>query len=512
MKLQINSETDDPTINLALDTIKINKQALIFVNTKKSAEKTAEDIAKRIKINSESLSKLSEEILNSLSRPTKQCDRAAACIIKGIAFHHAGLHSKQRELIEENFMNGTIKIICSTPTLAFGVDLPAYRSIIKDLRRYTQRGLAWIPVLEFLQICGRAGRPNYDKEGQAIAIAETSAEKSKIDEKYMNGQPEEIHSKLAVEPVLRTYVLSLISSGFVKTKKELLDFFSKTFYAFQFKEIRRITNTITKTLDFLDGQEFIIRNAEEFSSADKIDDEYLRPTILGKRIAELYIDPLTASRIIMCLRNASGKKANEFSFLQLICHTLELRPLLRVGIREHDKIQEALIQHYDCLLEEEPSIYDIEYEDFFNSIKTSLMFCDWINEKDEGYLLEEYNIRPGEINAKLDIADWLLYATEELCKLLHYQNLIKHIIKLRLRMKYGAKEELLPLLRLEGIGKVRARMLFRNKIADIKDVKNAEFSALKQILGEKIALSVKRQVGDEGFGKNEVEISLSKWE
>ena len=212
MKLQINSETDDPTINLALDTIKINKQALIFVNTKKSAEKTAEDIAKRIKINSESLSKLSEEILNSLSRPTKQCDRAAACIIKGIAFHHAGLHSKQRELIEENFMNGTIKIICSTPTLAFGVDLPAYRSIIKDLRRYTQRGLAWIPVLEFLQICGRAGRPNYDKEGQAIAIAETSAEKSKIDEKYMNGQPEEIHSKLAVEPVLRTYVLSLISS------------------------------------------------------------------------------------------------------------------------------------------------------------------------------------------------------------------------------------------------------------------------------------------------------------
>lgn len=126
-----------------------------------------------------------------------------------------------------------------------------------------------------------------------------------------------------------------------------------------------------------------------------------------------------------------------------------------------------------------------------------MMFYDWINEKDEEFLLEEYNIRPGELKIKLDIADWLLYSSEELSKLLHFKYFIKEIVKLRLRLKYGVKEELLPLLRLEQIGRVRARTLYRNKIKDIADVKKVRLEILEQILGKKIALAVKKQVGEE---------------
>src|SRR3989338_10123214 len=164
---KIPSETGNAALDLALDTIKIGKQALVFANTKRSAEKTAEDIAKKVKTDNKKLIELSESVLKALSRPTKQCERLSNCIKKGIAFHHAGLVAKQRELIEDNFRNGLVKIICSTPTLAYGVDLPAFRSIIKDLRRYGARGLTFIPVLEFLQMSGRAGRPNFDNEGQA---------------------------------------------------------------------------------------------------------------------------------------------------------------------------------------------------------------------------------------------------------------------------------------------------------------------------------------------------------
>ena len=46
--IKINEEFDSGVINLALDTIRIGKQAIVFVNTKKSAEKTAEDISKKI--------------------------------------------------------------------------------------------------------------------------------------------------------------------------------------------------------------------------------------------------------------------------------------------------------------------------------------------------------------------------------------------------------------------------------------------------------------------------------
>lgn len=514
--IKINEEFDSGVINLALDTIRIGKQAIVFVNTKKSAEKTAEDISKKLK-KDEALSKLADDALNALSRPTKQCERLSMCLQKGVAFHHAGLTAKQKDIIEDNFKKSSIKIICCTPTLAYGVDLPAFRAIIKDLKRFTVHGLSWIPVLDYMQMSGRAGRPNYDNEGQSIAIALTNSEKEKIGEKYINGLPEDIYSKLAVEPVLRTYVLSLIAANFTTTKKQLFEFFDRTFYAHQFKDLRRLHATISKVIDLLDEWEFIIRSGDnDFASANELEDEKYKTTLIGKRVAELYIDPLTAYFMISCLRNASDKKLDAFSFLQMISHTLEIRPLLKVGLREHDKIQEQMLELSDYLLEDEPSMYEPEYEDFLNSIKTAMMFSQWANEQDEEFLLEEYNVRPGELRAKIDVADWLLYATEELAKILHFQSLLKEIVKLRLRLKYGVKEELLPLIRLENIGRVRARILFRNRIRDIKDVKEADLSTLTQLLGEKTALSIKKQLGQEQMeipeNKRKGQISLRDWD
>lgn len=509
---KISNFSDNSVINIALDTINLGKQALVFVNTKRSSEKTAEEISKKIKSDNNDLGILANSALNSLSRPTKQCERLAFCLKKGIAFHHAGLVSKQRELIEDNFRNGAIKIICATPTLAFGLDLPAFRSIIKDLKRYGPRGLSWIPVLEYLQQAGRAGRPKYDKFGEAIVIASTESEKNEIIEKYIQGQPEDIYSKLAVEPVLRIYLLSLISANFTRTNEQIMNFFGKTFWAFQFKDMEKLGSIISKMLNLLEEWEFINKKKEEFKNADEIENEDINATIMGKRVAELYIDPLTAFSLIKCMRNASDKRINEFSFFQSICNTLEMRPLLRVGVKENEKIQEQLLKYEDFLLTEEPSMYEPEYDDFLYSIKTALMFNDWVNEKDEEFLLEEYNIRPGELKVKLDIAEWLLYASEEICRILHYQSLIRDITKLRLRMKYGVKEELLPLLKFEQIGRVRARKLFRNKIKDIKDVKKSDLGKLVHILGEKVALNIKKQVGEEireiPKGKRKGQISL----
>ncbi|HLC61752.1 MAG TPA: helicase-related protein [Candidatus Nanoarchaeia archaeon] len=514
--VKISEEFDSAVLNIAIDTIKIGKQAIVFVNTKKSAEKTAEDISKKLK-KDESLSEIADDALNSLSKPTKQCERLSYCLQKGIAFHHAGLTGKQKDIIEDNFRKGSVKIICCTPTLAYGVDLPAFRAIIKDLKRFTVHGLSWIPVLDYMQMSGRAGRPNYDSEGQSIAIALTNSEKEKIGEKYVNGLPEDIYSKLAVEPVLRTYVLSLIAANFITTKKELFEFFDRTFYAHQFKDLRRLHATISKVIDLLDEWEFIIRSGDDgFSGADEIDDEKYKTTLIGKRVAELYIDPLTAYFIITCLRDASDKKLDAFSFLQMISHTLEIRPMLKVGLREHDKIQEQMLELSDYLLEDEPLMYEPEYEDFLNSVKTALMFNQWISEQDEEFLLEEYNIRPGELRAKIDIADWLLYSTEELAKLLHFQSVLKEIVKLRLRLKYGVKEELLALIRLENVGRVRARILFRNRIKDVQDLKSADLVTLTQLLGEKTALGIKKQIGQEQLGipenKRKGQISLKDWD
>ena len=510
LQKKIEIISDSAVLTLALDTIKLKKQALVFVNTKSSAEKTAEEISKKLSDDPNSI-ELSEKILNSLSRPTVQCERLAKCVKKNVAFHHAGLTHSQKELIEDSFREGKIRIICCTPTLAYGLDLPAFRVIIKDLRRYGMHGMEWIPVLEYMQQAGRAGRPRFDSYGEAIAISQTEDEKNKIKEKYIEGEAEEIYSKLAVEPVLRTYLLSLIATNFVNTKKNIFDFFEKTFWAFQYEDMPELGQIINKMLGLLQNWEFIkeIGNEQDFVSANEIGKEGYEATIIGKRVAELYIDPLTPHHIITCLKNSLRKETNEISFLQMISNTLEMRPLLNVKTKEWDNIQESIGKFQDRFLENEPLLYDPLYEEFANSVKTALFFNDWIDEKDEVFLLEKYSTRPGEIRVKLGNAEWLLYASEELSKLLNFKKSLKEILKLKFRIKYGVKEELFALLKLEGIGRVRARTLFKNGIKDIGDVKNADITKLIQLLGKNTALKVKGQVGQD-FSKIKIKENKRK--
>ncbi|MDO8642858.1 MAG: helicase-related protein [Candidatus Woesearchaeota archaeon] len=508
--MDIPSPTDSGAINLALHTLGMNKQALVFVNTKRSAEKTAEDLAKQIKnLGAEqiaSLTVLSDELLNVLSTPTRQCQRLATCAKKGIAFHHSGLTPKQRELVEDNFRGGAIKIICATPTLAAGIDVPSFRTILRDLKRYGHRGLDWIPVLEYEQMAGRSGRPAYDTYGEAIAVADSEKEAEHIYERYICGVPEEIHSKLAVEPVLRMYVLALVASEFVSTEEELLAFFSETFWAAHYQDMAHFEKIINRVLGVLETYGFIAASMRahergDFVSAAELEQGRsgrISATPIGKRVAELYLDPYTAHQVLIGMERSGTKATNEFSYLHLIAAQLELRPQLTVRKKEYESMQQKLCEYEGLLIHLEPSLYDPEYDDFLNSFKTALFFDEWMNEKDEEFLLETFDVRPGEIRVKLDRADWLLYAASELARMNKNFDELKKIQKARVRLKYGVKEELLPLLKLAGIGRVRARKLFNNKICAIEDVKKADVLVLSQLIGKSIAAAIKKQVGQDG--------------
>lgn len=498
---------NDSTTELVLDTIKRQKQALVFVNSKKRAEKTAEDISKSLTIRSKDLDALSEQLGRALSRPTKQCKRLAECARKGVVFHHAGLVAKQRELIEENFRSGVIKIICCTPTLALGVDTPAFRTIIKDLKRYGMHGFSYIPVMEYHQMSGRAGRPGKEKFGEAIIEVSSENEQETVVEKYIKGLPEPILSKLAVEPVLRTYLLSLIAAEFVRNEKQILDFFGNTFWAFQFGDMKEIRKIIIKMLNLLEENNFIDAEKSDFVSADKLHDREneISATLLGKRVAELYIDPLSAVGIIETLGKLLQKEHSEISFLYMICKCLEFRPLLKVRISEFDKIQEKLAKYEEHIMDSVSEFSD-EYDLYLNSFKTALMLMDWIEEKDEDFILEKYNIRPGELNVKIANSDWLLYSAEEIGKIIKMQGLLSEIRKLRVRMQYGVRAELLPLLKLRKIGRIRARKLYNAGLKNIGAVRKANIATLAQLVGKKTAIGIKEQLGE----KVEQDIKVKK--
>lgn len=516
MKIYVNEIkeiTRNPCIDLAIDTIKKKKQLIIFVNNKRSAEKLAEEIAKHIKLNNIILNELAYRILNVLEKPTEQCNRLSKCIKNGVAFHHSGLLNEQREIIEENFRKGIIKVIVSTPTLAAGVDLPAYRVIIRDVKRFGNNFYDYIPVLEYLQQAGRAGRPKYDKKGEAILISSNEFEKEKLFDKYILGEPEEIYSKLGAEPLLRTFVLSLIASEYVNKKENLLKFLSKTFWAFQFGNLDRLYENVERIIIELKQWNFI---ENEIINAYQINNEILKATPLGKRVSELYIDPLTAHTFCEGIKRL--KKVSEFSVINLISQSIELKPYPSVKRKEYEKLEDEVLRNEKEFLINIPNEFDYEYETFIRTLKLTLIFLDWINEMDEEIIMEKYGIRPGELRNKVIIAEWLLYSLSEICRIVGKKDLINGIKKLQIRMKYGCKEELLKLIKLKGIGRIKARKLFNagfKTIAKIKEaIKETNINKLISVIGEKttnkilLQLGINKEILDE---KENIQTQLSNY-
>jgi helicase len=472
-------------INILKNTLKFDKQVIYFVSTRRNAEALAEKLSlyNLEKNGFKGLKTLSDEVENILENPTRQCRRLSKCVKGGVAFHHAGLLPKQKTLIEENFKKGVLKSICATPTLAMGVNLPAWRIVVRDVKRYYPGyGSRFIPTLEVKQMFGRAGRPDFDTEGESILIAKDDSEAFQLAEKYVLGEPEEIYSKLAVEPVLRMHTLALVSSGF-RTEKELYDFFGKTFYAHQYGDLSGLEIKIRNILDMLIEFGFVVQL-----------NETLKPTRIGKRVSELYLDPLTANQIIESLKK-SNKKDKGFTYLHLITDTLEMKPFFSV----YKKEEETVLQKISAsrFLPRIPDEWDLEFEDFMRSVKTAMVLESWINEMGEDKILAAYRVTPGDLRTKLKNTDWLLYALNELGLLLKMREILPEIRKLRVRAKYGVKEELIPLVRLEQIGRVRARKLYRNNLKTIQDLRKAPLRKLSSVLGEKTALKVKDQLGEE---------------
>ncbi|MFA4819419.1 MAG: DEAD/DEAH box helicase [Candidatus Aenigmatarchaeota archaeon] len=482
---------------ICLDTIQKEKQALMFVSTRRSAETVAEKLSKEIKKvlsvgEREKLKKLANEIESVLGNPTKQCRRLARIVEGGTAFHHAGLVSKQRKLIEDAFRSGSLKVLAATSTLAFGLNLPAYRVVIRDTKRFTQGyGATYLPVIEIHQMQGRAGRPKYDTEGEAILLAKSKSEAKSLWERYIAGDAEPIYSKLGVERVLRIYILSLISSGYVKTRGELETFFMRTFFAKQYGDINSIVGKIERIITELENYKFIIvGNKGEFISKEFMpafqltQDVELHATKLGKRVSELYLDPVSANLILGLMTEDDTPTQS----LMMICQCSEMHPLLSVKKKEYEDIEDELSKS-DI---EAPDVWDVEYEDFLSEFKTALLIREWTSESGEDVILEKYGVTPGELYNKTTNAEWLLYSASELAMLLGIREIANNINKVRLQVKHGVKEELLKLVTLKGIGRARARKLFNAGIRTPVDIKKADEIVLAKLLGPKIAKEIRQ--------------------
>ena len=470
-------------ISLAMDSITNDGgQSLVFAETRKRtvslAKKTSETVSKFLDRSSKlSAHKIGVEILKQ-GDDTELNRTLSSTVTKGVGFHHAGLGIKSRQIVENAFRNGIIKILFATPTLAAGVNLPARRVVIASIFRYDYAYGGNIPlsILQYKQLCGRAGRPAYDKYGEAIIIADSRTNPEDLYNHFVLGEPEPIISQLMSESALRVHVLGVIASRPKILKSELLYFFQETFLS-KYHGNESISFEIHSLLQYLSDEGLIIMR-----------NELLMATTLGKRISLLYIDPKTGIHFKKNLDNYNSNKINDgTNFLHWICDSYDFYP--RLTLRQNE------IEYFERMFEKHKlSSYGLSNYDY--SLKNLIILLEWIDESSEANLNEKIGVEPGDLYRMVETTYWLSYCLYEIAKLIGRKDLLAEINILRLRIRHGIKSELIPLIQLEGIGRIRARSLYKAGITNVNQIDKISESKLGSIpkIGVKLARKLKNQI------------------
>jgi helicase len=475
-------ELSDPVWSLVRDSVEEGGQVLVFVNTRRSTESLAKKYAPKMR---KLLGRVGEEdaeaIVDGEPEPTTVGKSLATCVKGGVAFHNAGLSNVQRKQVESAFKEGRIKLIVATPTLAAGINLPARRVIVRDVYRFEgNAGMTPIPVLEVKQMCGRAGRPRFDPYGEAILLPRDESDGWFLMENYLLNEPEEIFSKLGAEPVLRSHILALIATDTATSREGVMDFLNATFFAHQ-AELIGLEEAVDNVLDFLRREEMV-----------KGDDR-IYSTFFGKRVSDLYIDPHSAVKLRDALRGFS-RGGSVYGLLQAVCSAPDM---LTMYLRRNDYewLAEMAAEREEELLLPPPED-EGEYDFFLSEMKTACALEDWIEEREEDEILQRFNMGPGDLRNKVETADWLLYSMRELANIFN-KDAYPDLTELITRMKYGVKKELLDLVRLKGVGRARARVLFAAGHRDLDSLREVDVRRLSSLpkIGPNLARSIKEQVG-----------------
>ncbi len=436
----------DDEVSLIKESIESGGQALVFRNSRRNAEKYAQSMVNFFDFQND-LEKLEipPDIFN---------ENQANMVAHGVMFHHAGLSNDQRTEIEKLFRQGYIKILAATPTLAAGVNLPARTVIIRDITRFSDGYSKPISAIEIQQMIGRAGRPKYDRKGFGYIYA-ASPGMLHVAEGYLTGELEPVISRMDSNSLIRFNILALISSGIAKDLNGIENFYGKTLLAVQ-NDINDYGLAFESALYFLTDNEFITEENGVYSA-----------TKFGRLTSDLYIDPVTSLILKKCL----DLEFSEELYLYYISKTPDMITF-NYRASDYEYLEEFLDRH---------NINDFS-EDSMKAAKTAIILNEWINEVPGNTIAETFGIGPGDIQAKASSADWISYSLYRLGSMFNKED-ENNLLHLNIRIKEGVKEEIIRIIEIPQIGRVRGRRLYNNGFTTVDSIARASIEDISRIFG-----------------------------
>jgi helicase len=467
------------------------EQVLIFLKSKADCEKGAFLFSERVNLASSSGA---IEALSELENTTLK-ERLNLCLQKGIAFHNADLTFDERRVVERFYLEGEIRVIFSTTTLALGINLPA-KTVFIETQKFEKGEYSGRPVMlpiswsEYENMSGRAGRFGLQKDfGRSIIIAQNSFQFDALWEGYVEGKEEKLTSRL-FEKDLGDVILDLVASGAAKTPSQLKDVLRSSFGG---ESVLQIDDQIENRVKELLEARILVQNRRSLS-----------PSRLGRLCAFKGISIETG----LCIKKklTGPLDLDDFGWFYSVLNTKDGEDVhINVGYWEEQNrtYERALGERYrDSSPGDEQVKSLLEKGTGFSTgenmlVKICLLLCEWMTPISTLDLEEKYSCRSGQIEQIGKRAGWLLDAACGVAGILNSdQGLVRLLRRLSLQVDFGVDEAGIRLarLRVPGLGRDYVWRLVRGGFAGLARIKGAKVEELSAVIPERVVRRLKEAV------------------
>jgi len=416
---------------------------LIFCSTKDYARSRALDLCSLAKEVIDSPPKLRAEMEETISRTrfTSLEEDLYTCLCKRIAFHHSGLDQRLREFVIEKFKSKEVDFLFATTGLAYGINFPTKTVLLCDLTFYQEGRSIDVPVYLFLQMAGRAGRPQFGDKGYAYAVITTESDVPRA-EKLIEGKLEEAISHISVDDLFKKAILELVYSR-KSQESQIVSFFENTFYNYQSLQRQGLVR--------FDLKEILRRHLEGLIAQGFL--EFLGAP--GYKLTDL------------------GNVTMKFLFETFRTYVLETFTEMNRYITEQGEVKTDFDLIYKLTKEFEgartykiPRQRSQTVEDFYRvrgipkpshaEYSAYAIFYGWMENKPVYEIEEDFKVYGSALENVADEMSKILDTYERLARRKRLRIPVEFQV-LKDRIKFGVTKEEIPFVKLEGFGRITVK-------------------------------------------------------
>ncbi|HJU36256.1 MAG TPA: DEAD/DEAH box helicase [Gaiellaceae bacterium] len=231
------SEAEEALDDLVASLVDEGNQLLVFRASVPKTQSTAERLKRSLP--APGLAEQTAAELDQLE-PSETVELLRRTLASGVGFHNGDMTAGERRAVEQSFRRGEARVLVATTTLAMGVNMPTDVVVVADYKRFYPARGQWqfseIPVSEYKNAAGRAGRLGQRSSGLAVLLAERDSEQRQMLDYYCRGEVEAVESQLPKE-AFADVVFGILCGGLAHNRAELVEFITATFAYLTFYEL-----------------------------------------------------------------------------------------------------------------------------------------------------------------------------------------------------------------------------------------------------------------------------------